>query len=120
MSLSETDIAFEGLENTLDDFRVSGSNYVTQWRWSDLRNLQKLDLVDVYGVSLGFIEEPFPALKALTALGITKCDISLIVDGAFEELDNLKILTLKQNEISELTRTMFPNPADKLMILDLR
>ena len=120
MSLAEEDLAFEGLEETLEEFRVMDAHYVTQWSWSHLRNLHKLDMIDIDSVSLGSISEPVPHLKSLTAFSISRADISFIVDDAFQELENVRWMVLQRNGISELSRSMFPNPAIELRILDLR
>lgn len=120
MSLAEEDLAFEGLEETLEEFRVIDAHYATEWSWSHLRDLDKLELIDVDWVSLGSISEPLPELKSLTAFAISRSDISFIVDDAFQELENIRLMVLKSSEISELSRSMFPDPAPHLRILDLR
>ncbi|GBO08926.1 hypothetical protein AVEN_249696-1 [Araneus ventricosus] len=120
MSLSDNDIAFEGLEDTLEELRTTEASYVTQWDWQQLRRLQKLRLIDINMINMGSVDEVFPPLKNLEALGITKAGLTYIVDFAFENLSGLKILNLMDNSIKEVTRSMLPNPASKLLFLDLR
>ncbi|KAF8781531.1 Peroxidasin like protein [Argiope bruennichi] len=76
MSLSDIDIAFEGLEETLDELRATEANFVTQWDWQQLRH------------------------------------------HAFENLSALRILSLVDNNIEDITRNMLPNPAPELAFLD--
>lgn len=120
MSLAEEDLAFEGLEETLEEFRVMDAHYATEWSWSHLRNLHKLEMIDIDWVSLGAISEPLPELKSLTAFAVSRGDVSFIVEDAFQGLENVRLMVLKSNEISELSRSMFPDPATHLRFLDLR
>ncbi|KAG8188953.1 hypothetical protein JTE90_016620 [Oedothorax gibbosus] len=119
MSLSDSELAFEGLEDTLIELRATDAHYIAQWDWQQLQKLHKLQLIDVNWISMGSVDEPFPELNELTALGITRAEISFIVDKAFSRLGSLKILNLKQNEIAEMKRSMFPEPANELSIIDL-
>ncbi|XP_015914168.3 leucine-rich repeat and immunoglobulin-like domain-containing nogo receptor-interacting protein 3 [Parasteatoda tepidariorum] len=119
MSLSDTDVAFEGLENTLEEIRATGAHYITTWEWSQLRNLKKLSLIDVNNIGMHSLDNEFPHLESLNALGISNAQISFLHPEAFSGLPNLKLLILKQNQLSEITRNMFPNPAKELHHLDL-
>lgn len=120
MSLSDSDLAFEGLEDSLIDLRATDAHYIAQWDWQQLRNHQKLQLIDVNWISMGSVAEPFPELKELTALGITRAEISYIAEGAFANLPRLRILNLQKNDVAEVARSMFPVPADEMAIIDLR
>lgn len=118
-ALSDTDIAFRGLEETLTELRSMHAEYVSQWSWQHLRNLRRLSLIDVHSMILEAIDEPFPHLPVLTALGIIRAKISYIVDSAFSKLNKLTIFNLMENEISEVKRNMLPDPANHLSIIDL-
>ncbi|XP_015914167.2 leucine-rich repeat and immunoglobulin-like domain-containing nogo receptor-interacting protein 3 [Parasteatoda tepidariorum] len=119
MALSDSELAFEGLENELEEIRATGAHYITTWDWSQLRNLKKLSLIDVNNIGMGSLDNEFPRLETLTALGISSADLSFIHPDAFRELPNVDLLVLKNNAISEMSRSMFPNPAKKLYHLDL-
>lgn len=120
MALSDTDIAFEGLENSLTELRATKASYVAHWDWNQLRNLKALELIDVANVELGSISARFPALNKLKFLGITNAHIYFIIQYAFADLKELTVLNLKGNEISEVNRNMFPEPAYNLLSIDLR
>lgn len=120
MSLSDSDIAFHGLEDALKEIRAREASYIAQWDWQQLRNLTSLALIDVNLITLGSIDVPFPHLPQLTALGITRAEISFVVDSAFANLPKIQILNIKDNAITELKRNMFPDPAQDLFILDIR
>lgn len=120
MSLSESDTAFNGLEDVLTEVRAIEAKFVSQWDFDQLRNLRKLNLLDVHDMVLGAVDHPFPHLPELTALGIISADISYITDDAFRNLTKLTIFNMKDNEISEMKRNMFPNPANSLSYMDLR
>ncbi|KAG8188954.1 hypothetical protein JTE90_016621 [Oedothorax gibbosus] len=119
MSLSDTEVAFEGLEDTLVELRATASQYVSSWDWQQLKNLKQLKLIDVHHIVMGSISEPFPPLPELTALGISDAEIEDVAYYAFADLKKLKFLVLKNNGIRHLTRNMFPYPANDLVSLDL-
>ncbi|XP_035209269.1 uncharacterized protein LOC118183774 isoform X1 [Stegodyphus dumicola] len=103
MSLSDDDLAFEGLEDSLIEIRAIDANYIAQWDWQQLRNMRKLQLIDVNWIVMGTVEL-FPELHDLSTLGIIRAKISLIADDAFSRLPNLEILNMKNNDITELKR----------------
>ncbi|KAF8792075.1 Chondroadherin-like protein like [Argiope bruennichi] len=102
MSLSDDDLAFVGLEDRLEELRATDAHYVTQWDWSQLRNHRRLDLIDINLISMHSLDQEFPALKSLTALGLIKAEISFIHPTAFSKLENLQILDMRDNLITEL------------------
>lgn len=120
MAFSDNDVAFEGLEDSLTELRSSGAEYVAQWDFRELRNLKSLSLIDVHSMVLESIDDPFPHLPALTALGIIRAKISYIVDNAFSDLPKLTVFNMQENEIAEVKRNMFSDPANNLAIIDLR
>ncbi|GIY09976.1 uncharacterized protein CDAR_448511 [Caerostris darwini] len=115
MSLSDSDIAFEGLEDSLEELRATEGHYTAQWDWQQLRKLRKLQLIDINMIQLGSVSEPFPPLKSLIALGIMGAGIGYIHPRAFADLSELIILNLKDNQISSVKRSMLPS---KLSFLD--
>ena len=120
MAFSDEDVAFEGLEDTLTELRSIEAEYVAQWDWRHLRNLKSLSLIDVHSMVLEAVEDPFPRLPALTALGIIRAKISYIVDNAFSDLPKLTIINLQENDITKIKRNMLPDPAEHLAVIDLR
>ncbi|GBM28266.1 hypothetical protein AVEN_54041-1 [Araneus ventricosus] len=119
MSLSDGDLAFEGLEDRLEEIRATDAHYITQWDWSQLRNQRALRLIDVHLIELHSLEEEFPAFESLRSLGIIKAEISFIHPTAFSKLKNLSLLDMRDNSISELSRSMFPYPAEQMFIINL-
>ncbi|GFS48027.1 uncharacterized protein TNIN_475501 [Trichonephila inaurata madagascariensis] len=119
MALSDIDIAFEGLEDTLTELRATNAHYGAQWDWQQLRNLRQLKLLDLNFIVLGSITQAFPNLKNLNALGITNAEIQDIVDYAFADLPALRIFNMMKNQISEVKRSMLPMPALELTFIDL-
>lgn len=119
MAFSESDVAFEGLEETLSELRAINAEYVAEWDWQQLINLRRLSVIDVDSMTIESIDYPLPFLPALTALGIIQAKVSFIADSAFSNLPNLTIFNMMQNDISEVKRNMLPDPAHKLAIIDL-
>ncbi|GBM28268.1 Transposable element Tcb1 transposase [Araneus ventricosus] len=120
MSLSDGDLAFVGLEDHLEEIRASDAHYITQWDWSQLKNLRRLDLIDIVDIAMYSVDQEMPALQSLTSLGISKAEISFVHPSAFSKLKNLVRLSLANNEITEMSRTMLPDPASALSVIDLR
>ncbi|GFR03809.1 uncharacterized protein TNCT_185311, partial [Trichonephila clavata] len=119
MALSDGELAFEGLEDRLEEIRANDAQYITQWDWSQLRNHRRLSLIDINLISMYSIDQEFPALKSINILGISKAEISFVHPTAFAGLENLRILDLRDNLITEMKRSMLPNPAEKLSIFIL-
>ncbi|CAL1289108.1 unnamed protein product [Larinioides sclopetarius] len=119
MSLSDGDLAFVGLEDHLEEIRASDARYITQWDWSQLKNLRRLKLIDIVDIAMYSVDQEMPALKSLTSLGISKAEISFVHPSAFSKLENLFRLSLANNEITEMSRTMLPDPAPELFVIDL-
>lgn len=120
MSLSEGDTAFDGLEDVLEEIRATDAKFVSNWNFDHLRNLKKLNLIDVHQMILGAVDHPLPHLSQLTVLGIIRAEISYITDNAFTNLPKLSIFNMRVNGITEMKRSMFPNPANDLASIDLR
>lgn len=119
MALSDEDIAFKGLEDRLEEIRASGAHYITTWDWNQLRNLRHIRLIDIHMISMYRLEQKFPPLKSLRTLGISKAEISYIHPQAFADLESLIFFSLENNEITEINRAMFPNPAKMLHSITL-
>lgn len=102
MSLSDNDIEFEGLEDYLEEIRATDAHYVTQWDSNKLRNLKRLQLIDVNYTSFGAIEYSIPELTELRFLGLIKREIAFIIDYAFADLKSLKVFNVNGNLISEM------------------
>lgn len=120
MSLSDSDVAFEGLEDTLTEIRATDAKFIAQWDWQQLQHLKKLHLIDINWILMGSISEIFPELPNLKFLGITHAEISFIIPYAFQSLKELQVLKMAGNDISEVARNMLPDPAYNLISIDLR
>lgn len=120
MSLSDSDLAFQGLEKTVYRISAYKVSFTSQWDWNQLRNLEELTGIYMHYVDMESISEPFPELKKLDSLEISYADISYIVNHAFQSLPDLAIIWIKYNRITELKRNMFPDPANKLSYMDFR
>lgn len=120
MSFSESDVAFQGLEETLSIFSTNLARFPVHWNWNKFRYLHHLTLIRVSKSTLESIETPFPHLPKLKVLVLENVSIEYIVDFAFAKLHQLFRLWLQGNKIIELMRNMFPNPAVHLRYILLR
>ncbi|XP_035222628.1 uncharacterized protein LOC118195433 [Stegodyphus dumicola] len=117
-SFSDTDIAFDGLENTLTKISISGSKYVAQWEWSQLRNLQRIESIVINATSMYSTDRTI-LVPNVIKLFVTQSEVSFIYDKAFQALNRALYISLSGNNIHELKRSMFPKPCI-LQVLDLR
>lgn len=120
MSLSESDTAFNGLEDVLTEIIANNVKYISQWDFYQLRNLRKLRIIYIRKLSLGAIDNPLPHLPELTTLRFIRAEVSHITDGAFSNLPKLMIFDAEENQLTDMKRSMFSNPANNLSYIDLR
>ena len=122
VALSDSETAFEGLENCLEILLVKECLLHSGWRWQHLRKLRALTELHTMHAGLEAIDEDVKEIAHLniTNLFFTKDEISYISDTAFATFDNILTLNLKMNQIQTLKRSMFPNPALQLRQLILR
>ncbi|KFM64463.1 Slit-like protein, partial [Stegodyphus mimosarum] len=115
ISLSDSDVAFDGLEDTLTAIFIKEAHYVDEWEWSQLKNLRRLQLIDIDYSSIYSVDQVFLA-PHLKSLSITDSKVSSIHDYAFEALKELEYLYLQGNSITVLKRSMFSKPSQLRMI----
>lgn len=121
MEFSDTDAAFEGLENSLEILTISDCSFMNEWDWSLLRNMRKLMRLDITGGDIEGIDETIHELRSfnLKEINFSQNKISHIYDFAFANFSDLQHLLLSNNLIKEVKRSMLPNPAPNLLQIDL-
>ncbi|XP_035212543.1 leucine-rich repeat and fibronectin type-III domain-containing protein 5-like [Stegodyphus dumicola] len=119
ISLSDTDEAFVGLENTLDSLAIVKST-IGLWNWSKLKDLTRMTHLEARDVGLQSIENDINYLRFLRSVDFSKNEISWICDHAFENFSSLTHFVIPENEIKKLKRSMFPNHAYILRFINLR
>ncbi|CAL1283227.1 unnamed protein product [Larinioides sclopetarius] len=119
--LSDTGVAFKGLENSLKTLIMQGCAVFNGWTWSELRNLTSLTALKTSKSGLDIIDSDIEDISHLNldTIVFVQDTVSYIDDKAFSHFQNLEILNIKRNLISEVKRPMFPNPASKLTELHL-
>ncbi|XP_054718554.1 carboxypeptidase N subunit 2-like [Uloborus diversus] len=118
-SLSDSDVAFEGLEDSLEILKVHETMLLNGWEWAQLRNLRSLREIQAVKSGPLTVDEDIRDIAHLNIekLSLVQSELSHIDDTAFSTFHNLIVLSLKDNAISELRRSMFPRPATKLEML---
>lgn len=120
MALTDTDVAFEGLEDSLTQLVITDSDMLNSWDWMALKNLKKLLKIQI-DVDLEIVSEEITRLTSVNLMDISlnKNQINYIHDLAFANFKQLLSVSLRNNLITEIKRSMFPNPATLLEKLDL-
>lgn len=121
-SLSDTDVAFVGLESQLHLIEVINCSYTSNWDWTQLSRLQHLLEIQVVDSELIDINEGLDSIQDLDmeAFAFHRNNIHRLADNAFARFVNLERLALDNNFLTEVKRSMFPRPAKLLKILGLR
>nr|QHA25211.1 leucine-rich repeat domain-containing protein [Physocyclus mexicanus] len=120
LSLSDTDIAFEGLEDTLKTFIVHECSFVGHWNWDSIRNFRALELIDVADTDMEYVSD-FPNFSRGKnhLISIRNSSVVELSPTAFSQVEDLVILLLALNNIEDVERSMFPKPALNLTVLGL-
>lgn len=119
-ALTDTDVALQGLEDYLEFLIMTNCTLMNEWDWTIFKDLKKLTRLEIIDGNLGSIED----LDKINTFGLTyirfdKNRISFIHTHAFENFKNLTVLSLAENAIEEVKRTMLPNPALELRDFDI-
>lgn len=120
MSLCESDTAFNGLEEVLTEISAVDIKFASHWDFKQLRNLKALRTIFFHTMFMRAVDYPLPHLPELTQLSIINAEISYITDDVFNTISKLGHFNMKNNKITEMKRSMFPNPANNLNNIDLR
>ncbi|GIY78063.1 uncharacterized protein CDAR_282781 [Caerostris darwini] len=118
---SDSEVAFEGLENSLKSLVIQRCTVFDGWTWKELGQLKSLTWLKTVKAGLDIIDSDISDIAHLNleVLELTQDTVSYIDDKAFSTFANLKVLSLKMNQISKLKRSMFPNPARELSQINL-
>ncbi|GFQ71395.1 toll-7 [Trichonephila clavata] len=120
-ALTDSDVAFVGLEKSLKNLTVEESTIYSGWNWKHLKKLT--GLMEIRTVKAGLDEIDWDiadiSLLNLLSLQLMQDSISYIDDWAFARFKALKVFSLKNNLIPEVKRSMFPDPATNLIQINL-
>jgi len=120
-SLSDTNVAFVGLEKQMHLLEIINCSYTSDWDWTQLSNLVHLMEIHVSESELIDITEGISRIQHIDveAFMFQKNHIQELDNKAFAPFSNLERLFLDNNYIRRLSRAMFPKPAKLLKIIGL-
>ncbi|GBL87215.1 hypothetical protein AVEN_270497-1, partial [Araneus ventricosus] len=119
MALTDTDVAFEGLEDHLEFLLMTNCTLMKGWDWTVFQNLKKLARFDVIYANLDSIEDLGQInMSKVMDINFGHNMISFVHPFAFSSFKKLTHLSLNDNAIRTMMRTMLPNPASELVDLD--
>lgn len=116
--------AFRGLDDSLHVLNVAQNSKIKEkstQRFS-IAKLNKLTRLNIKAnpllkVSDNWLNGKIPNVENIV---LEDNDIQVIDSRAFAELSNLKTISLSENRLKEVKRSMFPRPANELLKIDLR
>nr|XP_015923129.2 protein slit-like [Parasteatoda tepidariorum] len=112
----------EGLEDSLREVHIINTMDVNKWLWPDVKKFKKLRKISVTNSPFDFVGHTFAEIGegSLESISVRNSRVYRIHPQAFPELTNLFHADFEGNNLPYLVRTMFPNPAPKLEILNFR
>ncbi|GFY57235.1 hypothetical protein TNIN_324671 [Trichonephila inaurata madagascariensis] len=113
--------AFSGLESSLNILNVAQNTRIKSEERFSLAKLPKLTKLQIlynglYRVRDDWLNEKIPNVHTIV---LDWNEISVIEDNAFSNLASLKLISLSENRIKNVKRSMFPQPALQLSRIDL-
>ncbi|XP_054707920.1 slit homolog 1 protein-like [Uloborus diversus] len=120
-SLSQTDVALRGLEDSLHLIEIFNSTFSKSWNWSQLARMSQLMEVLVHDSQLQEITDGISNIRHLEiqSFAFQRNNIERIDEFAFSPFTKLNRLTLDGNQLTEIKRTMLPMTANFLTIIGL-
>ncbi|XP_023216680.1 connectin-like [Centruroides sculpturatus] len=110
---------FIGLERSLEEIYFYKINRMS-WKWYTFNILQRLKLLEITMTNLKKIDDVFPKLLSLKTLKLRHNNIEYIHEYAFSNLINLEELDMSSNAINTIYRSLLPDPAKKLRVIDFK
>ncbi|CAL1283225.1 unnamed protein product [Larinioides sclopetarius] len=119
--LTDSEFAFEGLENSLQKLVIQDCIIFNGFQWHQFKKLDSLTSLKTVKAGLQAIDSDISEIAHLPLdnLELIQDSISYIDENAFAMFHNLRILSLKRNLIKYVERSMFPNPAKNLTVINL-
>lgn len=120
-ALSDSDIAFQGLENSLRLLDITNCSFMTNWDWRQLSHLNHLMEISVMQSDLLDIANGLASVQHLEfeTFVFKENKIEWLDNFVFAPFELLTRVTLDRNRIKHVQRTMFPRPARHLKIFGL-
>lgn len=119
--LAFSEPAFSGLESSLYLLNVAQNTRIRSEERFSLAKLPKLNELRILSNGLqrvrdDWLNEKIPNVHTVV---LDSNEISVLEDNAFSNLASLKVISLSENRIKTVKRSMFPNPAAQLTRMDL-
>ncbi|XP_055926247.1 chaoptin-like [Argiope bruennichi] len=111
--------AFKSVEDTLESFEVYDSSSVFAWNISILASLKKLEKIVIENSEFFEVKAIFGNFPRLRLIQFINSAVRWVHPEAFKNIKKLTICSLANNYITEVKRSMFPQPATYLWNLDL-
>ncbi|XP_023211790.1 connectin-like [Centruroides sculpturatus] len=108
-------------EEKLERLTFNNTEGVDSWRWSSLSSLQNLWSIEIRNSDFSSVNEDFALISPikLALIDLSNNNIDFIDEYAFSPFKKLYDITLNNNKINKISRTMFPNPANFLKTLKI-
>ncbi|XP_015928773.1 leucine-rich repeats and immunoglobulin-like domains protein 1 [Parasteatoda tepidariorum] len=118
-SLGEGNTALTGLEDTLEELRVSDCTYVNNWVWSELSKMKWLRTLEISGSNLLELPNLNISHLPIEELNFKNNFFNELPFQAFKKFTKLKRFSFDYNNIIDIMRSMLPMPAKNLEAISL-
>lgn len=114
--------AFKGLDKTLHVLNVAQHSVIKSSEYFEIAKLTKLTELNIKKNPLGEVKNYMLKDKIPNVVSIRLDDdeISKIESNAFANLPKLESISIAENSIRKVERSMLPVPAEHLKVIDLR
>lgn len=115
--------AFSGLDNSLHLLNVAqNSEIVKSSNQFDIAPLNQLTQLNIKKNPIDVVKNDWfnGKIPSVEEIVLEEDEINAIESRAFADLSHLKIISISDNRLKKIERSMFPRPANALMRIDLR
>ncbi|XP_076361628.1 uncharacterized protein LOC143252800 [Tachypleus tridentatus] len=122
LAITPTEYALQGLEERTYMLDIINCRFMNGWSWKAFEKFRSLMVVQFLDGDLRSISSDFSALsnnRLLHGINFGNNEIQILKEDIFAVFKDLSSLYLQGNQIRHVSRSMLPNPAQKLFFINL-
>ncbi|XP_022255420.1 slit homolog 1 protein-like [Limulus polyphemus] len=122
LAISPTEYALQGLEKRTYMIDIINCRFMNGWSWKAFEKFSSLMVLQFLDGDLRSISSDFSALsnnRLLHGINFGNNEIQSLKEDTFAMFKDLSSLYLQDNQIRRVSRSMLPNPAERLFFINL-